>query len=180
MSLARTHRVAILLITLLAMTALLAACQPNPENLIISPNLGEQLAAIEAGQEVVAAKPKTLADLAPEEVIAGLPEDVVAALANADPVNGEAVATANGCIACHAIVEGEEKACPTWHNLGNTAVNRVTGEGPANYLYNSIVNPTAYVVSGYTAGVMPAIYADVLTVQDQADIVAFILAHDTP
>jgi mono/diheme cytochrome c family protein len=167
MSLARTHRVAILLITLLAMTALLAACQPNPENLIISPNLGEQLAAIEAGQEVVAAKPKTLADLAPEEVIAGLPEDVVAALANADPVNGEAVATANGCIACHAIV-------------GNTAVNRVTGEGPANYLYNSIVNPTAYVVSGYTAGVMPAIYADVLTVQDQADIVAFILAHDTP
>ena len=180
MHFSRTHRVAILLVTLFVTAAVLAACGPNPDQLLLSPNLGEQLVAIEAGQEVVAAKPKTLADLAPEEVVAGLPEDIAAAFANADLVNGEAVATANGCIACHAIVAGEVKACPTWHNLGNTAVNRVKGESPANYLHNSIVNPTAYVVSGYTAGVMPAIYADLLSVQDQADIVAFILSHDTP
>ena len=67
-----------------------AACAPDATQLILSPRLGEQLAALEAGNEVVAAVPTeapTLADLAPDAVVAGLPEDFAAALAAAQPAN---------------------------------------------------------------------------------------------
>ena len=158
----------------------LAACAPNPNELIISPQLGEQMAARAAGNQVVRAEPTPLpklADLTPDQVTAGLDPEVLAAFANADPAHGEQLATANGCIGCHSLDPNATMTGPTWHNIGNTAVSRVPGLGPAAYIDHSIVNPSEYVVPGFPDNVMPHTYADLLSAQDQADLVAFLLSQ---
>jgi mono/diheme cytochrome c family protein len=167
-----------LLLSLLLTVFMMAACAPDATQLIISPQLGGQLAALEAGSEIVAAVPTeapTLADLTPDEIVAGLPEDFAAALAVADPANGEQVALARGCIGCHALDPAAVMTGPTWYHMGDTAVSRVSGESPALYLYHSILNPGGYVVPNYPNNIMPANYSEQLTTQELADLVAYLL-----
>ena len=59
--------------------------------------------------------------------------------------------------------------------IGNIAVSRVDGESPALYLYTSVVNPSAFVVPNYPDGIMRKTFGQSLTIQDQADIISFIL-----
>lgn len=166
---------------MLAALLALAACAPNPAELIISPQLGEQMAALEAGNEIVIAEPTEapkLADLAPEQVTAGLPDDVAAALASADPANGEQQALARGCVGCHALDPNVTMTGPTWHNVGDTAVSRVPGESPAFYLYHSITNPNLFVVPNYPSNIMPANYSEQLSTQELADLIAYLLQQN--
>jgi cytochrome c551/c552 len=179
----RRQHVGWMLVLVLAGSVLLAACAPDSNELIISPALGEQIVARDAGNVIVKAEPTPLpllADLAPDQVTAGLPEDVLAAFASADATVGEQLYTSQGCFACHSLDPAEVKPGPTWHNLGNTAVSRVPGESPALYLDNSIRNPSAYVVSGFTDGIMPKNYGELLSAEDQAHLIKFILAQDKP
>ena len=174
----RVQRRSWLFASLLLIVMVAAACAPDATQLIISPQLGEQLAAREAGHVVVAAAPTEapkLSSLAPEEVVAGLPEDVAAALAAADPVNGEQVALVRGCIGCHALDPNMVMTGPTWYHIGDTAVSRVAGESPAFYLYHSIVQPGLYVVPDYPNNIMPANYNEQLSVQELADLIAYLL-----
>ncbi len=171
----------LVLVALLVMIAAVAtACAPDPNELIISPQLGEQMAARAAGQQIVRAEPTPLpllSSLTPEQIVAGLPEDVIAAMANADLAHAEQLALSNGCIGCHALDPAMQMTGPTWYNIGNTAVGRVPGESPGLYLYHSIANPGLYSVPNYPAGVMPATYVDTLSTQDMADLVAYLLAQ---
>ena len=168
-------------VALLILVALMAtACAPDSNALIISPQLGEQMAAQAAGQEIVRAEPTPLpqlSSLTPEQIVAGLPEDVIAALPNADLAHAEQLALSNGCVGCHALDPAAQMTGPTWYNIGNTAVGRVSGESPGLYLYESIVNPGAYVVADYPAGVMPQTYSTTLSPTDLADMVAYLLAQ---
>jgi mono/diheme cytochrome c family protein len=162
-----------------------AACAPDPNELILSPQLGEQMVAREAGNEVVRAEPTPLPQLAaltPEQIVAGLPEDLAAAVLNGDPARGEQIATQNGCIGCHALDPNVTMTGPTWYNIGNIAVGRQPGVSPAFYLDHSIVNPGEYVVPNYPDGIMPRNYGEILSVQDQGDIIAYLLAQvqETP
>lgn len=175
----RARRRSAFVVSLLMVILVAAACAPDATQLIISPQLGEQLAAREAGSVVVAATPTPLprlADLTPEEIVAGLPEDFAAALAAANPANGEQIALVRGCVGCHSLDPNAVMTGPTWHNIGDTAVSRVRGESPALYLYESIVNPNAFVVPNYPANVMPANYGELLSTQELADLVAYLLS----
>lgn len=166
------------LASLLLIVLVAAACAPDATQLIISPQLGEQLAAREAGNIVVAAVPTEaprLADLTAEEIVAGLPDDVAAALAVADPANGAQISLARGCVGCHALDPNMVMTGPTWYHMGDTAVSRVRGESPALYLYHSIVEPNRYVVPNYPNNIMPANYGEQLSVQELADIIAYLL-----
>lgn len=177
----RVRRTGWLLASLLVAVLVTAACAPDATQLIISPQLGAQLAAIEAGNQVVAAAPTeapTLADLTEEQIIAGLPDDFAAALAAADPANGEQVALVRGCIGCHALDPAVTMTGPTWYHIGDTAVSRVASESPALYLYHSIVDPGSYVVPNYPNNVMPANYADQLSMQELADLVDYLLSQN--
>jgi len=171
----------LVLVTLLVLTAAVAtACAPDPNALIISPQLGEQMAARAAGQTVVRAEPTPLpllSSLTPEQIVAGLPEEISAALPTADLGRAEQLALSNACVGCHALDPAVQMAGPTWYNIGNTAVGRVPGESPGYYLYQSITAPGAYNVPNYPAGVMPATYADTLSPQDLADLIAYLLAQ---
>lgn len=167
-------------LAILALATVLSGCAPDANAEIISPQLGEQLYAKEASGVVEVAPtavPRTFADLTPEEVTAGLPADFAAALAAADPAKGQNVATSNGCIGCHSTDPAVTMTGPTWHNLGDTAVNRVPGESPALYIHDSIVNPNAFVVPGFPSGVMPQIYGDTIPLEDLADLVAYLLSQ---
>lgn len=167
-------------LAVLALATVLSGCAPDANAEIISPQLGQQLYAKEVS-EVVEAEPTvaplTLADLAPEEVTAGLPEDFAAALAAADAANGQNVALTNGCVGCHSTDPAVTMTGPSWHNIGDVAVNRVPGESPALYLYQSITAPDAYIVPGYPSGIMPQIYADTIPQEDLADLVAYLLSQ---
>jgi mono/diheme cytochrome c family protein len=114
--------------------------------------------------------------MTPEQILAGLPEDVAAFFPDqADPATGEQLAVSTGCTACHSLQPGVIQAGPSWYNMGNVAVTRVEGESPALYLYNSIIHPNDYVVEGFISGIMPQIYDGLLTDEQLAHIVAYLL-----
>jgi mono/diheme cytochrome c family protein len=167
--------------SLLLLVLTLAACAPDATQLIISPQLGEQLAALESGSEIVAAVPTeapTLSDLTPDEIVAGLPDDFAAALAVAQPANGEQIALARGCIGCHALDPDVVMTGPTWYHMGDTAISRVRDESPALYLYKSIVAPGDYIVPNYPNNIMPANYGEQLSIEELADLVAYLLEQN--
>lgn len=64
---------------------------------------------------------------------------------------------------------------PTWFHLGDTAANRMPGTSPAMYIYTSITNPSAFVVPDYPDNIMPKTFAETLSKQDIADLMAYIL-----
>jgi cytochrome c551/c552 len=122
--------------------------------------------------------PADEADGAAEEVdpvLAGLPDSLLAAMAEADPDRGETLSLSAGCIGCHALDPNQFMAGPTWHNMAEIAATRVEGESAGLYLYRSIMEPNAYIVEGYQPNIMLQIYDDTLAEQDLADIIAYLL-----
>jgi cytochrome c551/c552 len=165
-------------IVLLAIALLIISCAPNAEEPILSPQLGPLLAAREAGEAVAALPtptPVLLASLSEEQIYAGLPEDVAAALASADPGRAEAIALANGCVGCHSTDPNQTMTGPTWFQVGDRAAGRVPGESPAFYLHQSIVEPNVYIVPNYQPNLMPDNFDERLSTQDLADLIAFLL-----
>lgn len=112
-------------------------------------------------------------DLSPRAVPAGKSASVSAE-------EGRRLYQAYGCIACHAIdTSSLSRLGPTWQGLygrerafGNSAVRVLADEA---YLRESILEPTAKIVSGYESGEsgMPS-YAGVLTDSQLESIVLFI------
>ena len=96
-------------------------------------------------------------------------------MADADPNRGEQLTIQNACTGCHTLDPDVMMVGPTWHNLAETAANRVEGQNAAEYLYYSIIDPNDYVVEGFPLNVMLQIYADTLSDQDLADLVTYLL-----
>ena len=174
------RRAPLLFAFLIVLSVAVAACAPNPTAGVLSPELGDQLVAQAADAEIEVVPtpvPLGIADLTEEQITAGLPADFAAALASANPDNGEKLAVANGCIGCHSLDPDQQMTGPSWHNGGDHAVNRVPGESPAFYLYDSIVSPNAFVVDGFPQNIMPQNFSEILSEQDIADLVSYLLAQ---
>jgi mono/diheme cytochrome c family protein len=160
---------------------LVSGCAPDANAEIISPDLGPKLViARSAGDvEIVpTAVPPKLAELTPDLVYANLPDDVRQAVEGADTGAASTIALKYACVGCHAIDVNEVKTGPTWHNMGDTAVVRVPGESPAQYLYTSIIDPTAHLVEGYPPNVMPQTFATTMTPEELATMVAYLLQQN--
>ena len=180
-SLAPRLRLTVLALLFSVVFVLAVGCSPDTEREIISPDLGERLVVAQSAGEVVIAPtpvPPKLAELPPDQVTAGLPEDMLAAVTNATPANGETIALTFGCIGCHAVDPTQVRTGPTWHNMGDTAVVRVAGESPALYLYQSIVAPNSHVVEGYPGNIMPQNFSETMSVEQLGDMVAYLLAQN--
>lgn len=109
--------------------------------------------------------------------------DITLELPEGDPQRGEALASSQGCVACHV----STPTGPAWEasgdqpGIGERAETR-TGQpdytgAAANahqYLFESIVVPGVYVVEGF-APVMPDNYGETLTEQQVADLIAHML-----
>lgn len=90
-------------------------------------------------------------------------------LAAADVDRGLAVFTEQ-CNTCHG---PGQNVGPSLRGMGERAATRIEGMSAADYLHESIVNPSAYLVEGYE-DVMPG-YGDRLSEQQIADVVKFLL-----
>ena len=110
-----------------------------------------------------------------DPILAGLPESLLAAIADADPDNGETLTLSVGCIGCHSLDPNQFMAGPTWYDMAQTAAGRAEGESAGLYLYHSIVDPNAYVVEGFLPNIMLQTYKDTLAEDDLADIMAYLL-----
>ena len=177
------------IVAVCAFVALLlaAACRPDADVSIISPELGERLAALEAGESIAREPtpvPPKLAELTPEQIYAGVPEELASQIQAADPAAGANIALAvavPSCSGCHFLDPTIPAAGPTWHNIGDTAVDhamRAGDPGPAEYLHQSIVNPSAHVVQGFTSGIMPEVYDEQLAEDDLAILIAYLLSQN--
>lgn len=88
---------------------------------------------------------------------------------------GQKLYNSKGCVACHS-ADGTAKVGPSWKGL-YSAVNHPTSAGDLsvddNYLRESILNPNAKIVKGYSAGVMPS-YQGQLTEAQLTMLIEFI------
>jgi cytochrome c oxidase subunit 2 len=83
-----------------------------------------------------------------------------------------------GCVACHSL-DGSVIIGPSWQGIAGTEELLIDGSSvfvDADYLTKAILDPNIQVVEGFTPGLMPAIYADMLSADEISDIVAFILS----
>ncbi|MBP1468888.1 cytochrome c [Candidatus Chloroploca sp. M-50] len=91
----------------------------------------------------------------------------------------EAIAVGGiNCNICHNIAPGSSTLVgPSLSGIGATAASRQPHLSAAQYLRVSIINPNAYLVDGFAAGTMPAVYQQQqgLTPAQIEDLVAYML-----
>jgi mono/diheme cytochrome c family protein len=105
------------------------------------------------------------------------------------PVEGDPEAGAGlyeityGCAACHGDPSdpGSATVGPHLGNIANDAATRVDGMSAAQYIYESILNPNAFITPDCPNGpcfepsAMPANFGDRMSEQDMADLIAYYL-----
>jgi mono/diheme cytochrome c family protein len=97
-----------------------------------------------------------------------------------DPARGEIlfaqrIGDQPTCIGCHSL-DGSRNVGPSILGYREDAAKRVPGQSPEQYTYESIISPWTHLVPGYN-NVMPNRYGQVLTAQDAADLIAYLLSN---
>jgi len=80
-----------------------------------------------------------------------------------------------GCSICHSLEPGDNKVGPSLAGVGERAAQRVPGLSAEAYLFQSIMEPNAYIVEGYSKGQMPLTFKTILNESQIQDVVAFLL-----
>ena len=92
-----------------------------------------------------------------------------------DLFNERVVGMTAGCITCHSLDEDVNLVGPSLFGLGERAEVLVPGMSAAEYVRESIVDPDAYVVDGFSAGLMVTVWAEVLSEEQIDSLVEFLL-----
>jgi cytochrome c553 len=82
---------------------------------------------------------------------------------------------APGCILCHSLDKGIQTAGPSLYAIGQRAANTQSNMNARQYIYDSIVNPNAYVVYGYRHDLMYPHYANDLEADEIKALVDFLV-----
>lgn len=88
---------------------------------------------------------------------------------------GRVLAEGTGCLQCHT-VDGSDGSGPTFEGVAGSDRSLASGEtvfADDSYLFNSIVDPSAQIVSGFDA-IMPGDYEETLTEAEIEDLVEYI------
>ncbi len=80
----------------------------------------------------------------------------------------------SGCRVCHSLVPGKVVVGPSLDGVATRAADRVPGMSAKEYLRQSIVDPSAYVVEGFPDAMLKN-FDELLTDQEIDDLVAFLL-----
>jgi mono/diheme cytochrome c family protein len=151
----------------------------------LRPDQVESLVAFIMNWEERALAQAPVATVAPGERVG---TDITAELPEGDAARGESLASsALGCAACHVL----GNIGPVWPGQGDEpglaeraalrlALDAYTGAAttPEQYLFESVVLPNVYVVEEFTPDVMPGDFANRLTDQDLADLIAYMLTFE--
>ena len=101
----------------------------------------------------------------------------------ADAANGEALynqvtigsASAPGCVTCHSLEPDVVLVGPSHAGLAGRAGTYKEGMGAEDYLRESIVDPDAHIVEGFTPGVMYQNFATDLKAGEVNDLIAYMM-----
>lgn len=91
---------------------------------------------------------------------------------------GQLWANQFGCLACHSL-DGSVVVGPSWLGIAGTMEELEDGSSvlvDADYLHRSIVDPNVQIVAGFSAGVMPQNFGEILTEEQINEIIAFVLS----
>lgn len=92
-----------------------------------------------------------------------------------DAAAGEALFTGEAaCQACHKVDAGESGIGPSLIGLATHAADAIPDMTAEAYMLQSIVNPNAHIVEGYSGGLMPPKFGQRLSRQQLADLLAFL------
>ena len=61
-------------------------------------------------------------------------------------------------------------------NVSDWAAQNIPDQTPEEYIRTSIINPSAYVVSGFPDGLMPKTFSEIFTEQEINDLVSYVLS----
>jgi mono/diheme cytochrome c family protein len=105
------------------------------------------------------------------------PTTTAATTAAGNPAQGNSVFASNGCGACHTFRPAGSSATIGPDLDTKPALDaKKSNMQLAAFIQESIVNPNAYIASGYAKGVMPQTFGSTLTKTQLDDLVAFIAA----
>jgi mono/diheme cytochrome c family protein len=115
--------------------------------------------------------------------LAVLPEQVAGAIVTptettevTGPRTGRTLFVSLGCGGCHLLGDiGVGVTGPDMNQLHEVAATRVPGEDAVTYVRNSIVDPNAYIVENYSAGLMPADLATKMSEDELNTLVEWLL-----
>lgn len=93
----------------------------------------------------------------------------------ADLFNERVVGMSAGCVTCHSLDEDVNLVGPSMFGLGDRAGVQVPGMSAVDYVRESIVDPDAYVVEGYSAGLMVTVWEETLSEEQIDSLVEFLL-----
>ena len=103
-----------------------------------------------------------------------LPDDADLQDGNAD--NGKSLFAKQACSACHVVEKGQSPTVgPNLSNVGNRAATRQRNRTAAQYLWESMMSPNAFITPGFGTGLMPQDFRQKLASQDVKDLVAYLL-----
>lgn len=163
----------------LILLIVLAACEGNTGNTsaIVATIASETPDAQPAARITPTTTPglATDASASTAATYAGLPTATAERMISANPAEGNTLAIQKGCSTCHSLEKDIKMVGPSWYNIGNIAAERVAGENAALYLYNSIIHPNQYVVETFLPGLMPQTYAEQLSEEELANLLAYLL-----
>jgi cytochrome c len=94
------------------------------------------------------------------------------ALEGADPTIGEQLITQHICVVCH--VSGNGTIAPFFVGIANRAGDRHPPLAAEQYIYESIMYPSNFVVEEYAPS-MPQHYGGLLTQQEIGHIIAYLM-----
>lgn len=86
---------------------------------------------------------------------------------------GEQLFSQNGCQVCHGAQDG---VGPAFTGMAARAASRVAGMTAEDYLRESIINPSAYVVPGFKDNIMPKNFGQALDANQVNALIAYIVA----
>ena len=114
-----------------------------------------------------------------EVVIEALPTPTLSPEDLNDPVaRGQQVFLNKGCTGCHTI-EGLSTATigPNLTTIGTVAVTRNPEQTAEEYIRESILSPSTFVVEGFQDNIMPKNFGDLIPAPELDDLLAFLLAQ---
>ena len=98
-----------------------------------------------------------------------------------DPENGRVIfnqvqaAAGYACVQCHLPDSTETLIGPGLLDIPERAAERVEGQSAREYIRNSILHPSDYVVEGFTDGLMPQNFESIFSEQQLDDLVAYLM-----
>ena len=103
----------------------------------------------------------------------GVLPKTAAGLPAGNAARGKTLFATNACSSCHAIAKDQTLVGPSLYGIWNTAATREPGVAAKDYVFESILTPNKLVVNGFAQGLMPASFAQSLTTQQLADLIAY-------